>query len=115
MLKVLLKVAPDSVMAEEALHTVVVGKELLKLGRVVQVIALLWVPHLHNICLVECRVQGGAIQHSQGLSQDALSRGNLCVWGADDTRGQVQAPVMIQGDGHHKFIPACTKDSSQSC
>ena len=46
------------------------------------------------------------IQDSQGLSQDTLSRGDLGIGGADDARRQVQAPVVVQGNGHHKLVPA---------
>ena len=75
----------------------------------VEVIILFRVPDLDHISLVECRVQGAsAVQNSQSLAQNALSRGNACIRCVDDAGRQVQPPVVVLGNGDDELIPACT-------
>ncbi len=107
MLQLLLEVGTGSILGEQPADAVVVGQEGLQLGTVVEVIILFWVPDLDHIGLVECRVQGAsAIQNSQSLAQNALSRGDACIGCADDAGGQVQTPVVVLGNGDDELIPA---------
>ncbi len=107
-LQPLVEVGASSIIGHERRDRIVRGQEILQLGTVVDMIDILIVPDFLDIGPVEGGIQTWtSVQYGQCLAEDSLCRRDASIWCADHLGSKIHPPVVVEGDGHVEFVPAC--------